>query len=227
MDRINFVKNLFLDRRGVYALDSKGEKTRVFLRQGDLDCECVTYSAMMLLILMQKLKMHDLSSYKCNKNSSLFVKLLRRTFLYTLNGLEGGGRTFKGLKYKLEECEPDFDTKIYISDIEITDDEIPKKELDYHIEQYLTNGCPIQIAYYNFDTKCRHSIVAVGISKIDSCTSKIYCLDPGFPEPTGAMWNLTIDIHSNDVYDYMGDFKVIVNQAFVINTNVDLFELPF
>lgn len=228
MTDINFVKNIFLDEKGIYAFDSNWHKTRVFLRQGDLDSECVTYCFLMMLILNQKITMNDLF-YKHEPKDDLFVNMIRKKFIYNLNGNAKGGTNFKSFNQKLARCNLDIDYKWHTCIYEIKGKTTSKANLDSTIEQYLTKGYPVQISYYNATYDFGHSVVVVGFTQIDPSNLRLYCLDPTNPMPTGQMWNETIDIFYNKDLDYdnKSNSCLIVENALAIIPKAGLFECPF
>ena len=57
---IRLVDNLFIDERGIYALSKQKVRSNVFLRQGNIDCSCMVYSFLMMLILKGKITRDDL-----------------------------------------------------------------------------------------------------------------------------------------------------------------------
>ena len=84
----NMVKNYYHDAEGIYAFNSQGDRSEIFLRQGELCNASATYSFMMMLILNQRLVKDDFAiRYESNGNN--FVEKFRSAFLRSLIGNGG------------------------------------------------------------------------------------------------------------------------------------------
>ena len=83
---IRMVENLFVDENGIYALSKQKERTKVFLRQGNLDYSCLVYSFLMMLILKGRIVRGDLERHYDHKGDEL-VEMIRKNLIYNLNGV--------------------------------------------------------------------------------------------------------------------------------------------
>ena len=75
-----FIKNIFLDVKGIRAIGRSGKMSRVFAKQGDLDGSCAIYCLMMMLIFHHKLDWEDLIDGERAKDCE-FVSRIQHEFL--------------------------------------------------------------------------------------------------------------------------------------------------
>lgn len=223
MESIKFIDNLFIDKNGLYALSSKGEKMKVCLRQGLLEGACVMYSLMMMLILCQKVTMEEITNDNIRKDNQ-FVKDLKRTFLFGKRGMYIRGNVWVKTIDKLRII---FNNKLAVEDYCIFrcatgGNKVSKKSLADTIEHHLKNGHPVQIAYH--DEPYGHSVVAIGYMRKDTIL-RLFCIDPSLPIFVQDYWNEVIDIHicsekSKD-WSYANKCQILVCRAMFIS------ECPF
>ena len=83
-----FIKNIFLDVKGIKAIGRSGQLTKVFAQQGTLDGACGIYSLMMMLIFHKLLDWDDLIESERAKDCE-FVSRIQNEFLLGFFCLSG------------------------------------------------------------------------------------------------------------------------------------------
>lgn len=223
---IRMVENLFIDGRGMYALSKQKERTKVFLRQGNLDCSCVVYSFLMMLILKRYIVRDDLEHRYDHKGNEL-VEKIRKNLIYNLNGPAKGGTSAYVLAQKVNKWNLGVQVESHTSIRRYKDRAIPRKQLIDYIEQNLEQGNPVQVGYYSPYEDYGHAVLAVGYSKGDE-TITIYCIDPSSPLMCGCLWNEIIEIHPDEDQDssYYTGTQVVVDSATTILPERTYFDVP-
>lgn len=223
---IRMVENLFIDGRGMYALSKQNERTKVFLRQGNLDCSCVVYSFLMMLILKRYIVRDDLE-HRYNHKGDELVEKIRKNLIYNLNGPAKGGTSVYALAQKVNKWNLGVQVESHTSIKRYKDRAITRKQLIDYIEKNLEQGNPVQVGYFSPYDDYGHAVLAVGISRGDE-TIMIYCIDPYSPLMCGSLWNEIIEIHSNEERDscFSTGLQVIINSAATILPEQTYFDVP-
>ena len=223
---IRMVENLFVDENGIYALSKQKERTKVFLRQGNLDYSCVVYSFLMMLILKGKIVRGDLERHYDHKGDEL-VEMIRKNLIYNLNGPAKGGMSAYDLAKKINKWNLGIQVESFTSVKNYKDRAIPRKQLIDYIEQNVAQGNPVLICFYNLYDDYGHAVLAVGYSKLDE-TIMVYCIDPASSFMCCSLWNEFIEIRPNEEQDYIYSMRneVIVHSATTILPEQTYFDIP-
>ena len=226
MTKINIIDNIVMNNGRLRAINRIGDKTRVFLKQGNLEGDCAVYSLMMMLTVHKKIYDDEL----CMENNLVpaYVKQLRKLFLYK--------RRVRG--YKLEELQEKllkvFDDTISVNIYTTNPRKDEHKDFDdlySKIKKHLNSGWPVQIGFFIPNSMSGHSVVAVGYAEYDQCL-RLFCLDPSWSMPYTAYWNNIIDINlENDVerkmdYEHMAERCIKVTEILLIDEELDIVDSP-
>lgn len=216
MENITLVDNLHHDEDGLFALDEDGNRTKVFVRQGSLDCCCVIYSLVMQMILQKWFTYDELvSREKCMRDE--LVDMFKAKYLYKLKGRCKGGFNFRTVAKNLRNMGKD---QLRIEDFTTFDgkDKVTKPQLLDIITQRLGEGIPVMTMYYSITRQYAHAVLAFGLMKTASQT-RLLCLDSASSLRLCDMWNCLIDTNPNGmnrlVFD---DDLVIINGALIVNS---------
>lgn len=228
----NMVKNFYHDDEGIYAFNSYGDRTSIFLIHGDLCNACSTYSFMMMLILNQKIVKDDLVvRYKSKGNE--FVEKVRSTFL---KSLLGNGKIIEfliSIKNKLLKSQIDINVEVYTTIKGCKHNTISRYELATIIEHHLALNRPVQISCYVIGSQINHSLVIIGYNRVKSDVLLFYCLDPSSPLEKDQLSNCTVRFYYNEEHcDKMLYFNGLedyadVGEALIVIPDKPLFEYPF
>ena len=228
----NMVKNFYHDQYGIHSWDSQGNRTEIFLRQGELCNSSATYCFMMMLILNQKLVKDDLGvRYDSNGNS--FIDVIRKTFL---RSLYGNGRIIEyidTIEKKLVKLQLDLDVEVYTSIHGIKGKTIPKQQLGIIIEKHLSQKRPVQISCYTIESQLNYSLVVIGFNKVEPNVFMLYCLDPKAPLEATQLSNCTVQVdfnseHNDKICRYDGrENWANVHEALIVIPENPLFEYLF
>lgn len=227
----NMVQNFYHDADGIYAFNSKGDRTEIFLRQGELCNASATYSFMMMLILNQKLIKDDFAiRYQSNGND--FVDKIRSAFLRSLTGNGRIIEYIESIGKKLIKGEYDIDVEVHTT-MHGVKNRITRHQLGSFIENHLSQKRPVQISCYAIESQINHSLVVIGYNKIEPDTLLLYCLDPSTPLEKHQLSNCTVEFnyridHYDKIHHYDGSENwADVGEALVIIPDNPLFEYPF
>ena len=225
-----FIKNIFLDVKGIRAIGRSGKKTRVFAKQGDLDGSCTVYSLMMMLIFHQKLDWEDLIDGE-RANDCEFVDNIQSHFLYSLNGLCWGGDVMDELSNDLNSFIGKKLSEVFTT-VPSRYNSVSRRELHLKIRAQLDARKPVMLGFWR-TTGRGHCVVAVGYKK-EGNLLQLFCLDPGRPLSSMQVWNNVIGIDYLSCNDdaisdinYFAEKEVSVAKILIMNDNPQEFDCPF
>ena len=223
---IRLVDNLFIDEHGIYALSKQKVRSNVFLRQGNIDCSCMVYSFLMMLILKGKITRDDLE-HRYKQNGDELVEKIRKKLIYNLNGPAKGGMTFYALAQKVNNWNLGVQIETITLARNHSNRAISRKQLIDYIEQNLKRGNPVQVGYCIPYDNCGHAVLAVGYSKGYEAIT-IYCIDPSSTLKYGCLWNEIIEMHPNENRDrhITRSLQIIVYSAATILSEQTYFDIP-
>lgn len=185
---IKVIESLELTSNGVRL----GKKTKVHLRQGELDGACAVYSLMMYLIILRIFTYKQVIDGNNIKRSTSKGRIIRN-FFEKQNGLIRKGLSFAddirdGLQYaakKIVDC-----------------DYIPtRQETIETLKECIDNNKPLMIAV-DYNKTEGHALLAIGYETRNNKIKKVFCLDPGSDIDSTSYWNafITLDEYSNTKY---------------------------
>ena len=226
-----FINNFFFDGKGLRAIGPRGNLTRVFAQQGDLDGSCSVYCLMMMLIFHKKLDWEDLTNNE-RAEENAFVERIQHHFLHSLNGLYLGGLYIDDLSEKLNLCFGENLSEAF-STMPGSLHPVTRRELHLKIRAQLDARKPVLLGFY-WKSGTGHSVVAVGYRREAKNRLRLFCLDPGHKLLFMQVWNNVIDLDylSNDDaamtdVNHYEENEVCVTSALIINENAMECELPF
>lgn len=226
-----FIKNIFLDGKGLKAIGRSGSLTRVFAEQGDLDGSCSVYSLLMMLVFHQKLDWEDLiNSEPAKKNK--FVDTIQHEFLYTFKGICVGGHVMKDISDKLNSSFGQNLSEVFTTS-EDASDRVCRRVLHEKIRAQLDNRKPVLLGFRRA-SGTGHSVVAIGYRREAWDRLRLFCLDPGRMLPIMQVWNniididyLSIDDESKTDINHYEDNKVCVEDILIIHDTPLGSDCPF
>ena len=231
MFTVKFINNFFFDGKGLRAIGSRGNLTRVFAQQGDLDGSCSVYCLMMMLIFHKKLDWEDLTNNE-RAEGNLFVDRTQHHFLQRLNGLCSGGLAIDDLSEKLNLCFEENLSEVF-STMQGSFHSVTRRELHLKIRAQLDARKPVLLGLHR-KSGAGHSVVAVGYRREAWNRLRLFCLDPGHKLLFMQVWNNVIDLDylSNDDaamtdVNHYEENVVCVTSALIINEIPVKLELPF
>lgn len=226
-----FINNFFFDGKGLRAIGPRGNLTRVFAQQGDLDGSCSVYCLMMMLIFHKKLDWENLTNNE-RAEENAFVERIQHHFLHSLNGLYLGGLAIDDLSEKLNLCFGQNLSKVF-STMPGSLYPVTRRELHLKIRAQLDARKPVLLGFHR-KSGTGHSVVAVGYRREAWNRLRLFCLDPGHKLLFMQVWNNVIDLNylSNDDaamtdVNHYEENEVCVTSALIINENAMECEFPF
>ena len=215
-----FIKNIFLDVKGIRAIGRSGKMSRVFAKQGDLDGSCAIYCLMMMLIFHHKLDWEDLIDGERAKDCE-FVSRIQHEFLLGFKGVCSGGYRLQEISEKANKC---FGSKICeaYTTVPGTSNTVNRELLHRLIRVNLDCRQPVMLGYSR-QSEVGHALVAIAYRREAKNRLRLFCLDPAHGVPFMQLWNTVIDIDylnaDDDDYtdtNYYEEEKICVNSFLVI-----------
>lgn len=215
-----FIKNIFLDVKGIKAIGRSGKLTRVFAKQGDLDGSCTIYCLMMMLIFHKLLDWDDLIESERAKDCE-FVSRIQNEFLLGFKGICTGGHRLQEISERANKCFGSKTCEAYTT-VPGTPNTVNREFLHRLIRVNLDCRQPVMLGYSR-QTEVGHALVAVAYRREAKNRLRLFCLDPSHGMPFMHLWNAVIDIDylSSDDEDYTDtnyydEEKICVNSLLVL-----------
>lgn len=226
-----YINNIIFDGKGLRAIGPRGNLTRVFAQQGDLDGSCLIYCLMMMLIFHKKLDWEDLTNDERIEGNE-FVDRIQHHFLQRLNGLHKGGTDMDDLSEKVNLCFGENLSEVF-STIQGSLHTVTRRELHQKIRAQLDARKPVLLGFHR-KSGMGHSVVAVGYRKEAWNRLRLFCLDPGHRLLFMQIWNNVIDLDylSNDDaaitdVNHYEENEVCITSVLIINENPVEMDWPF